>query len=400
MPPTDPPPSAAPGPRAPERPRGTVVDLYCGIGGMSMGFRDAGFRLAAGYDQDASCADAYESLQRPGEPYVERPLFRAADIPATDPRSIAGHWRGALDRDPGLRVLIACCPCQTYSTLAQLARGRAARPRASADAPLVGVPRDAVEAFALQVRAIGADLVVMENVPALRHHRGGASYGRLVEALEAAGYRVTVHELDAYHYGVPQRRQRLITTAAREAWIPPPRREPPPVTLRPLYSHWRRDIQTAIGDLWRIEPGAPAPAHDDLHVAASVGPLSMRRIKATPEGGGAADWPPQLRLPRTPGRSEDPYRHCFGRCRRDGPAKTITTAFVRPSATGWYVHPWQDRGYSLREGLRLQGFPDDFRPVPRGVAPDLGREARHVGNAVPPPLARAIAEECGRALGV
>ena len=165
-------------------------------------------------------------------------------------------------------------------------------------------------------------------------------------------------------------------------------------------------LRNAIGDLPTIEAGETHP-DDPMHKAQSAGPKTIERIKATPEGGDWRDWPVALREPRfrkkfgdLPKRFlKDAYNCSFGRARWDGPSYTLTTQFFRPGS-GNFLHPKQDRCFSLREGARIQSFPDSFEFVPPGEEVSVQREARHIGNAVPPALGKAVAEQIASFEGV
>ena len=371
----------------------TVIDLFSGVGGMSHGFQQAGYEIRAGYDWDATCADAFNSAHGTGK-------FHPADVLKVDGREISSHFDQTK-----LKVLIACCPCQPYSTLTR-------RPgRDTTD------EQTTIDDFALQIADIDADVVVMENVPSLQAYKNGQTLALMLDSLAQLGYKVNASVVNAYWYGTPQRRKRLITIAARDAFVPEPPRvfsgswsgegeadggpllpgaEGPP---RPSHRH-------AIGDLPALAAGEADP-HDPMHVCSPANPLTLKRIMATPEGGDWRDWPPELREARylrkygtRPAHMmDDPYNSSFGRPYWDAPAYTLTTFFHRPS-NGRFIHPRQERCYSAREGARLQGFPDDFAFIPQGKKFVMRRECRHIGNAVPPPLGKAIAEQIGRVLGI
>lgn len=370
-------------------PSASVVDLFSGVGGMSLGFHRAGYEIRAGYDCDETCADPFERAHGDAQ-------FRAADVLAVPGREIS-QWFA-----PGkARVLLACCPCQPYSLL------RTNNPRAKDD------DRTTLDSFALQIADIDADVIVMENVVALRNYKRGSTFKLLLDSLHGNGYKVNAMVLNAVHYGVAQLRRRLITVAARDAFIPAPKRmhggdwtgEEIGQALPGAFPPDVPTIGNAIGDIKPIAAGETDP-DDPLHYARGFSRKTMARIKATPEGGDWRDWPPSLREPRNVRRYgslarphiHDAYQQAFGRRRWDEPSYTITTHFLSPT-NGYYTHPKQDRCFTPREGARLQGFGDDFPFIPAAGQFKVIRETRHIGNAVPPPMAEAVAREIATTLG-
>ena len=350
----------------------------------------AGYEVRAGYDNDPTCADPFEGSHGDAK-------FRTADVLAV-PGSEISQWFS-----PGkARVLIACCPCQPYSAL------KTNNPHTKKE------DRTTIDSFAIQIREIAADVVVMENVVTLKTYKGGETFRLMLDALDGCGYRVNAFVLNAVHHGVSQLRKRLVTVAARDAFVPAPERmhggdwsetgengmlpgaAPPDLPT----------IAQAIGDLRPLECGEQDP-DDPMHRSYRLGPKTLERVKATPEGGDWQDWPYELREPRFQRKHgnvprphiHDAFKQAYGRRFWNEPSYTLTTQFLTP-ANGYYVHPKQDRCFTPREGARLQGFPDDFPFIPEGQRMIGTREARHIGNAVPPPMAEAVARKIAETLGL
>ena len=367
----------------------SVVDLFSGVGGMSLGFQQAGYEVVAGYDNDPTCADPFESGH-------EGSVFRTADVLAVSGRDISAHFLPMR-----AKVLIACCPCQPYSAL----RRRPDRPVEDSTT---------IDAFAIQIRDIDADVVIMENVPALQTYKGGETLAVMIRALVNCGYKVNADVLNAFHYGTPQMRHRLVTVASRDGYVPSPARTHCPSWsgedaggfLPGVEGGDMPSLRNAIGDLKPLEAGESDP-DDPMHAALSAGELTMKRIKVTPEGGDWRDWPVELREPRFKKKfgdlpkefMKDAYSGSFGRQRWDLPSYTLTTNFCKPG-NGNFLHPRQHRAFTPREGARIQGFPDDFDFIPKGERMNMARESRHIGNAVPPPLAKAVALQIAETLGL
>ena len=340
----------------------SVIDMFCGAGGMSLGFFQEGYEILAGIDSEPSCKRPFKSCHGNAG-------FLLDDALKVEPAYFRHRWN-----PHSARVLIACCPCQPYSQLNYADRDS----------------DTAIDVFAERFAAFEADAIVMENVPWLLSYRQGRTWRGLMDALAAAGYKATATVADASRFGTPQRRKRLITLAARDAWIPP---------LAPEHEEGRRPtLLDAIGDLPPLESGEADP-DDRYHFARKHGRKSVLKFRMVPEGGDWQDMPNAARPLRLRGAPKGQYKGLYGRPHRDGPGKTITTHFRNPDC-GPFIHYEQHRGYTLREGARIQGFPDSVEWTPEGERVQGERVARLIGNAVPPPLARAVAKQLASALGL
>jgi DNA (cytosine-5)-methyltransferase 1 len=122
----------------------------------------------------------------------------------------------------------------------------------------------------------------------------------------------------------------------------------------------------------------------ELHFTRQVTSLSLARYRSIPYGGNRFDLPDELRSPCWR-RHRSGAADVMGRLRWEEPSVTIRTEFFKPEK-GRYLHPTQDRSITHYEAALLQGFPDDF--LWSGTKSAI---ARQIGNAVPVPLARAIA---------
>ena len=347
-----------------ERSPGSVVDLFCGAGGLSHGFFLEGFKIAAGIDIDERCEFPFE--QNNDSKFIRRDVsnLNAADVSdlfAPDER----------------KILVGCAPCQPYSSY-----GRKQDP----------TQWGLLENFAQIVREVQPDVVSMENVPRLRNFQGGRVFKRFTDALEDAGYgEPTVVTAYAPDYGVPQTRSRLVLLASRHgkmSLIPP--------TCGP---DSYETVTNAIGALPEVGDGA-ADEDDPLHRSSRLSPLNRQRIQASKPGGTWDDWPDEIVAPchkKEGGRS---WPSVYGRMKWNEPSPTITTQFYR-YGTGRFGHPEQDRALSLREGAILQSFPPDYEFVRPDDPVEITPVGRLIGNAVPVLLARVIArsikvhlEEC------
>lgn len=351
-------------PSKPAQPLTVAVDLFCGVGGKSHGFLRAGIPVSMGVDIDSSCRFAYEFNNAPAK-FLERSV---ADL---SPSEVAKWF------PPGaIRVLIGCTPCQPFSVYSYR-YGAADGKRRSRDKRW-----GLLQAYQRLVEGVLPEIVSVENVPqlALLKHR---VYLAFIERLQELGYFVCVRVVRCADYGIPQTRTRLVILASRLgpiSLLPPTHSEKSWVT-----------VKDAIGDLPPIHAGAEGIPEDSLHKACRLSPLNLRRVKATPEGGGWTDWPKSLRLACHRKKSGATYPSVYGRMSWDGLAPTLTTQCYG-LGNGRFGHPSQHRAISLREAALLQTFPRDYQFVPPGERPTFKHVGKHIGNAVPVRLGEVIAQ--------
>jgi len=345
--------------RSPRNAKVKVVDLFCGIGGLTHGLVLEGFKVVAGVDNDEGCKFAFEANNK-GAEFIKR------DIAKFTPKELKALFRGA-----SVRVLVGCAPCQPYSTLN---RNRVSKKEARKKwYPLYR--------FMKLIREVKPEIVSMENVPDLSNTAKYAVFGEFVETLGELGYAVSFRTVDASRYGVPQKRQRLVLLASRLgniSLIEETHREDNLVTVR-----------DAIRSLPRLKDGS-VHATDPLHRTSALSEKNKKRIAATPKNGGSAtSWSLDLVPNCYRKKSGKSYMvTVYGRMRWDDPAPTITTQCTT-LGTVRFGHPSQNRAISLREAALLQSFPKTYN---FGTENEIGltRTARHIGNAVPVLLGRAI----------
>lgn len=333
----------------------SAIDLFCGAGGLSLGLKQAGVDVVAGYDIDLACKYPYE--QNIGAAFVRK------DVRKVTGAELNRHWvKGSI------RVLAGCAPCQPFSPY------RGGRDTSKEDEwPLL-------REFARLVRTTRPHFVTMENVPRLRT---AAIFTEFVNALEGEGYAVQWRVHDAHAHGVPQSRRRLVLVASRGRFH---------VTVphQTVAKDDRPTVRAAIGGLPAIESGAVCP-DDPVHVSRALSPTNLRRVRASTPGGTWRDWPEALRAPCHRRATGSSFGNVYARMDWDGPSPTITT-LSHSFGSGRFGHPEQDRALSLRESAVLQGFPADYGFVSDGESVKLKILGRLIGNAVPPPIGRMIGE--------
>lgn len=339
-----------------------VVDLFCGAGGLSLGFQKAGFTPVMAFDFDRhACATYAANL---GNHVHEVDLSRVV------PRDFG---REIVAATGGVDVVAGGPPCQGWS-IQRRGNGIDAR-------------NDLTVQFSEIAAAINPKAIVMENVPTLFGKRGAKHLEIVEETFAQRGYRVYKRILDASWFGVAQSRRRAVLVAVSTEFDS--------LFEFPEPSHKNGSVVTvrqAIGDL--PPPPLDGSDHPDYfnHKIVMVSAANLERLSYVPEGGGRLDVPEHLQLPCH--RTANGHRHLdvFGRLRWDRPAGTITAMFDN-FTRGRFAHPADNRNITGREGARLQSFPDDF--VFLGPKKDV---ARQIGNAVAPLMAEAVAHALQRVL--
>ena len=344
----------------------TSLELFAGAGGLALGAARAGFRAVGAVERDPACA---ETLRANGLPAVE------ADASTVD-----------FSRWAGTDIVSGGPPCQPWSG--------AGRHCGQSDA------RDMFPTLIRAVRETQPRLVLVENVKGLLRPKFGEYLRYILTQLsrpsvapldgESAAshmsrlsdsppeYHVVHGLLNAADFGVPQARERVFILASRDG---PALRMPTPThSLRALL----RDQWGTDGQYW-ARHGLPRP---------DCPPAEMsRRIAAalTADADGLFPW----RTVRdaisdiigdAPPRPAKMYKGHTGSC-LDMPSKTLKAGVHGvPGGENMVRSPGGDRHYTAREAARMQGFPDHWA-FPHAWTTAM----RQIGNAVPPPLAEAVA---------
>lgn len=330
----------------------TVVDLFCGAGGLSHGFHLEGFQVVAGIDTDEGCRHAFE--------YNNDAIFIRQDIAELKASQIKSLFT------PGKhRILVGCAPCQPFSTYNQKNKDK---------------QWQLVTRFGELVDQVRPDVLSMENVPRLLKFRKGKIFKDFVEKLEAADYHVTWGVLYAPDFGLAQTRSRLVLLASRLGPIELP---------KPTHKNKHRTVRNEIGHLPKLTHGEADP-RDPLHRASSLTKVNQKRIAASKPGGSWKDWDDALVAECHKSDTGKTYSSVYGRMSWSEPSPTITTQFYG-FGNGRFGHPKQHRALSLREGALLQGFPADYEFVAPGEQVQFTKIGQMIGNAVPVKLASAIA---------
>lgn len=340
----------------------TVIDIFAGCGGGTLGFANAGYDVRAAVEIDVMACRSYR-LNHPAVDLLERDVRQ---LTADDILKAAGLRPGDTT------VLLGCPPCQGFSTLSRL----------GAD----DVRNSLVWRFASLAVEIAPEFVVFENVPGLKGGVGKLRWARAKGLLQRAGYHLVEGIVDAAWYGVPQFRKRLLLIASKTGgsrlFIPEAMYSNPKIAQKEGVIPWVT-IRDAIGTLPPIASGQSDDI-DQLHRAPKHKELVLERLRHIPhDGGGRRSLPDNLVLKCH--KTCSGHWDVYGRMWWDRPAPTLTTGCTNVTR-GRFAHPEQDRAITPREAARLQTFPDWYR-----FTGSQGDIASQIGNAVPPLLATVIA---------
>jgi len=340
-----------------------LIDLFSGAVCLSLGFVDqrfgGGFESIWAVDNDRAAIDTYRAN-----------FGDHADCVDIE------EWLGTDEAIPHADIVVGGPPCQGFSLLNKQRKG--------------DDRRGLWEPFMDVVERSDARAFVIENVPGLLKSREFRGIQRRARQLQ---FEIHHGILNAADYGVPQTRKRAAIIGVRQVTdvkmpdFPPSPTHVAPGIASPLPS-WVtvRDVLSDLPKPKGTEIQNIFPPLD-LHFGRTPTPMSLQRYKLIPPGGNRFDLQriapkltPKCWIKKTEGGTD-----LFGRLWWDRPSVTIRTEFFKPEK-GRYLHPNQHRPITHREAARLMGFPDDFHFC--GTKIEI---AKQIGNAVPPPLAGALA---------
>lgn len=340
------------------------VDLFAGAGGMSLGAKMAGVDVVIAVEKDRHAGATYAYNHPKTELIVD-------DIKNVHQIDVCRKGKST--------VLFGGPPCQGFSTSNQRTRGRE------------NTSNWLFKEFVRLVCIWKPDWVVFENVRGLVQTERGFFKATLVQILESAGYKCSCGVLCASEFGVPQIRSRFFLIASRYGINV---EIPKPMTHRPV------TVRQAIRDLPSLQNGAkinnlpyPCGARSKYaksmrngikecsgHLVSRNAPEIIERYRHIPQGGNWEDIP-ELLMTNYADRSRC-HTGIYRRLIEDKPSVVLGNY-----RKNMLVHPWEDRGLSVREAARLQSFPDNYE-----FKGSIGFQQQQVGNAVPPLLAKIIFE--------
>ncbi|KEQ28283.1 modification methylase [Pedobacter antarcticus 4BY] len=335
----------------------SVIDLFCGIGGLSHGFKKENFSVTAGYDIDETCRYAFEANNQA--------KFHSTDVSELTGEDLMKHYKKAK-----IKILVGCAPCQPFSSYSFKNKED------------YNAKWGLLYQFSRLIKETQPEIVSMENVAQLINFKKAPVFEDFINDLKDQGYYISFEVVNCPDYGIPQNRKRLVLLASKLGEI----------KLIPK-THDSKNYVTVkdiIGHLPAINDGEHYK-DDHLHFSRKLSSLNKKRIKATPYGGGWKNWPKDLWLDCHKKDSGKTYASVYGRMRWEEPAPTVTTHCIG-YGNGRFGHPEQDRAISLREAALFQTFPIDYKFFDPSKELSTVTVARQLGNAVPVALGQVIAK--------
>lgn len=340
-----------------------MIDLFAGVGGLSLGFEMEGFHVVLANEFDASIAAAYIKNRNHPNMIVE-------DIRNLPAHETFSPYKGTID------VIVGGPPCQGYS---QKGHRRT-----------IHDERNFLFRYYVDVvREVQPKYFVMENVPNLLTAEHGFFKNEVLTLFRELGYVCNAEVLCAADYGVPQNRCRAIIIGKRnaDAMVDMPKKSDQRVTIWDAISDlaflesgegemiqaYRKDAQSAYQTMMRLDSDALYN-----HIATNHSKIALERMRMIPPKGGKEFLPPEH-------LTKSIYSGTWERMDANDVSVTITTRFDTPSS-GKFMHPYLNRAITVREAARIQSFPDTFHFFGTKTS-----QMKQVGNAVPPFLARAVA---------
>ena len=333
-----------------------VIDLFCGIGGLSQGFVLEGFNVIAGYDNVLNCKFAYEKNN-------------FADFYHKDVTTISGNELNNLFGEK-FKILIGCAPCQPFSSYSFKIKEK--------DKDKVNLLYE----FSRLIKECLPDIVSMENVPQLLDFNKSSVFNDFIKVLSCLDYNIDYKIVYCPDYGIPQTRKRLVLLASRLGNIS---------LIEPTHSPKNyTTVRDTIGELRPVKAGE-YDKKDPLHRARALSALNIKRLQHTKEGGGWKTWPKELLPECFKRKSGKTYGSVYGRMKWNEPAPTMTT-HCTGLGNGRFGHPQQDRAITLREAALLQTFPENYQFFESMETYNSSIICKQIGNAVPPMLGRIVAQ--------
>lgn len=349
-----------------------VIDLFAGVGGLSYGFSILPqFNILAANEIEKDISIAY-LLNHPNVKMIN------CDINDLDETMLNTALQGRV-----VDIIVGGPPCQSYSTVGKRQMDERA---------------NLFMQYKRVLRIIRPKAFVFENVVGILSMDHGKLFKRIQTEFEEIGYRLKYQVLDAVDYGVPQHRERVILVGFKG--------ENP--FEYPLATHGDGKkpyvtLKDAIGDLPSLKSGQSSESYEkdadneflrfvrasNCHLTEHNAPMNgehlIKIMETLQDGQSKDDLPEEI-------RPKSGYGNTYAKLWWNKPSTTITRNFACPSSSRC-IHPRDSRAMSIREGARLQSFPDDYH-----FYGSDGMKRLEIGNAVPPLLSMAIAKQMLKAM--
>lgn len=345
-----------------------ILDLFAGVGGLSFGFsKIPNFNILAANEIEKDISIAYQ-LNHPNVKMLNCDINNVTEE----------DLKKALDGQ-NVDIVVGGPPCQSYSTLGK----RKLDERANLFMQYKRI-----------LKLVCPKAFVFENVVGILSMEQGRLFKQIQSEFEELGYKLQYQILDAVDFGVPQHRERVILVGFKEVnnfIYPTPTHGK---NLKPYVT-----LKDAIGDLPILKSGEKKNTYAngitneflkfvrnsdneyvEEHSAPKNGEHLIKIMETLKDGQSKEDLPEDI-------RPKSGYGNTYAKLWWNKPSTTITRNFACPSSSRC-IHPRDSRAMSIREGARLQSFPDDYKFYGSDSMKRL-----EIGNAVPPLLSLAIAKQ-------
>lgn len=346
-----------------------ILDLFCGAGGFSLGFdKNHHFKTLLALDFEPAAIETFK------QNFKDAKAICGDIIDKNTKEQIIN-----LARELKINMIIGGPPCQGFSL-----KGKNLG---------LNDPRNFLFLEYLElVKELQPELFVIENVKNSLSSANGYFKNEIIARIKKLGYQVNCDILNAKDYGVPQNRQRAFFLASKNKILEFPKK---------FYSFV--SVKDAISDLAYLESGEgqitsqyknqPQSQYQKMlrgeflqyHKASNHSKIALEKLKMIPCESGKEHLPKEL-------HGKQKFSTTWGRLKWDELSPTIDTRFDTPS-NGTNSHPFLNRAITPREAARIQSFDDNFI-----FCGSKTQVCKQIGNAVPPLLAKALADEIANEL--
>lgn len=348
----------------------TAIDLFSGVGGLTLGLEQAGFKVIAAVEVDKTAIDTYKSN------HSEVRLI------GKDIRQVTGKDILRIARVKKVDLVAGCPPCQGFSKLTD--KNRKYDPR-----------NYLVLEMARIIGEIQPRMVMLENVPGL-NRKGSPLLREFERRLKKLDYVITKDVLQLADYGVPQSRRRLVMLAGKGFSVSLPKKTHSRNPDKFCGEKKWESVRTVLENLdepvtlsYALRNGGPNKFR--WNVVRDLAPITKKRMKYLTPGGNRQELPMELRPDCH--KNGSGFSNVYGRMDGNTIAPTITSGCTTLSA-GRFGHPYKDRTISVREAALIQTFPDNYK-----IKADTMKKACELfGNALPCKFAKIVSLECRKSL--
>lgn len=329
----------------------TTIELFAGAGGLALGVEKAGFNTLGLIEFDKNAADTLK-LNRPEWRVIQDDI---ANISGLDLEEYFGLAKGEL------ALLSGGAPCQSFSYAGNRLGLEDAR-------------GTLFYHYAVFLQKLQPKMFLFENVKGLLTHDKGRTYATIIEIFEQAGYTIQRKVLNAWDYGVPQKRERLITIGIRNDLVNK-------ISFNFPEPHEYKPVLKDILPDCPVGPGVP------------YGENKRKIFDLVPPGGYWRDIDPAIAKAymKSCWNMEGGRTGILRRMSLDEPSLTVLTSPSQKQTER--CHPLESRPFTVRENARCQTFPDDWN-----FCGNVSAQYKQVGNAVPVNLSYEIAKQIYSAL--